>query len=104
MLASRVMSKSTFAKNIAPKTLSRSPPKYKLLLHNDIKQDKDDDRYVVKVIGKVIEDMTVEEAWKKATEARAKGTSLLRVCHQDIAERYCEKIRANGVKSTIEPA
>jgi ATP-dependent Clp protease adaptor protein ClpS len=84
-----------------PVTQSRPPPRYKLLLHDD---KFNEGRYVVKVLARIICNMTMEEAEEKMMEAHLKGVSLLRVCPQDEAEDYCEKIRYNGVKSTVEPA
>jgi ATP-dependent Clp protease adapter protein ClpS len=83
-----------------PKLRHASPPYYKLFLHKDIEFEH---RYVSKVVSKVIEDMTIEEANDKATQAYLMGISLLRVCPQDIAVDYCERIRSQNVKTTIEP-
>lgn len=84
-----------------PKLDARLPPYYKLILHKDISFEH---KYVSKVISGVIDNMTLAEANDKATEAYLKGKSLLRICPQEIAEDYCEQIRANQVKTTIEPA
>jgi ATP-dependent Clp protease adapter protein ClpS len=85
---------------VSPKTKTRPPPSYKLLLHKEKHQK---DIYVVKIIAGVIKDMTIEEAESKVYEVNKKGISLLRVCPQEVAEDNCERIRLNGVKSTIEP-
>jgi ATP-dependent Clp protease adapter protein ClpS len=85
-----------------PRTQHRSPPLYKLLLHRD--EEHSEGNYTAKVVARVIDGMTMEEATQKWREANATGLSILRTCQQDLAEDYCTRIRRNGVRSTIEPA
>ena len=74
-------------------------PRYRLLLHND---DFNEDKYVLKILHKVIDDMTKEEAKDKMFEAHVQGISLLRVYPQEMAESYCESIRLHGVHTSVE--
>jgi ATP-dependent Clp protease adaptor protein ClpS len=59
---------------------------------------------VVKVLLRVVEGFTVDEAVVVMQEAHLSGVALVRMCAQDEAERYCEDMRLNGLISTIEPA
>lgn len=84
-----------------PAMKAKLPPFYKLVLHRDSGFDH---KYVAKVVHKTIDDMSFEEACDKTTEAYLMGKSLLRVCPQELAEDYCEKIRSNKVMATVEAA
>jgi ATP-dependent Clp protease adapter protein ClpS len=83
-----------------PSLRATLPPHYKLLLHKEI--GVFDHQYVAKVVHKTIDGMSFEEACDKTTEAYLMGSSLLRICPQELAKDYCEKIRANKVMATIE--
>jgi ATP-dependent Clp protease adapter protein ClpS len=83
-----------------PSLRATLPPHYKLFLHRET--GVFDHQYVAKVVHKVIDDMSFEEACDKSTETYMMGRSLLRVCPQELAEDYCKKIRANKVMATIE--
>lgn len=94
-----------FPVNVKPKmkypSLSTDvPPHYKVILHKD---GGFNHKHVSRVITSVIVDMSLSEANDKATEAFLKGTSLLRVCPEDIATSYCNDIKKQNVLSTIEP-
>lgn len=100
-LTTRPVSTATKTKSFTnPKIKTGFPPYYKLYLH---KFPYFEHGYVSTVIHKVIDGMTKEEANDKTTEAYLNGLSLLRVCPQEIAEDYCEKIRSKQIISTIEP-
>jgi ATP-dependent Clp protease adaptor protein ClpS len=74
-------------------------PHYKLVLHRDPSFDH---KYVASVVHKTIDDMSFEEACDKTSEAYLLGKSLLRVCPQEQAEDYCEKIRDKKLMATVE--
>ena len=74
-------------------------PHYKLFLH---RSKEFDHSYISKIIHKTIDDMNIEEARDKTTEAYLMGRSLLRVYPLEIAEDCCEKIRSNQVDASIE--
>eukprot|EP00198_Chlamydomonas_reinhardtii_P002468 XP_001691804.1 clp protease adaptor protein [Chlamydomonas reinhardtii] len=78
----------------------KRPPIYKVLLHNDNYNKRE---YVVKVLLKVVEQITVDDAVTCMQEAHETGVALVVACPQDNAERYCEGLRLNGLTSTIEP-
>lgn len=99
MLAAKPVKAPTAIKQ--PKTQSRHPPKYKLMLHNDVHFEV---RHSSKVLVKTIHDMVYEEASQKTWEAFLKGVAILGEYPQEIAEDYCHTLRLNSVKSTIEPA
>ncbi len=59
--------------------------------------------YVVKVLVKVVEGYTVDDAIEVMQEAHESGVAMVIAGPQDEAERYCEGLRLNGLSSTIEP-
>ncbi|CAA0806475.1 Ribosomal protein L12/ ATP-dependent Clp protease adaptor protein ClpS family protein [Striga hermonthica] len=82
------------------KSRKMSPP-YRVLLHND---DTNKREYVVQVLMKVIDGMTVDNAVNIMQEAHFNGMSVVIVCGQEDAEEYCMQLRGNGLLSSIEPA
>lgn len=71
-----------------------------MLLHNDATNKRD---YVVKVLMKCVEGMTVEKAYDIMSEAHEHGLALVLVAIQEEAENVCDKLRGNGLVATIEP-
>lgn len=82
-------------------TTKQRPRYYRVMLHND---DFNRREYVVKVLIKVLDNFTVEDAINCMQEAHTNGVACLVSCPQEDAERYCEGLRGNGLISTIEPA
>lgn len=85
------------------KTKPRPPqplPPWKVLLHND---DKNDMLYVVRT---VMELTTLNEhaATVRTIEAHKTGVSLLLTTHRERAELYKEQFEAKGLTVTIERA
>jgi ATP-dependent Clp protease adaptor protein ClpS len=80
--------------------LRKRPPIYKVMLHNDNYNRRE---YVVKVLIKVVEGFTVEDAMQVMEEAHETGVAMVLACPQDEAEEYCENLRTNGLASSIEP-
>jgi ATP-dependent Clp protease adaptor protein ClpS len=78
----------------------KRPPIYKLMLHNDNYNRRE---YVVKVMLKIVEGLTVEDAVNVMNEAHEEGVAMVLACPQEEAERYCEGLRLNGLSSSIEP-
>merc|ERR1711963_605152 len=72
----------------------RKPPIYKVLLHNDNNNRRE---YVVKVLLKVVDGMTVDDAVNVMNEAHINGLALVISCAQNDAERYCNGLRSNGL-------
>lgn len=79
----------------------KRPPIYKLYLHNDNYNKRE---YVVKVLLKIVDQITVDDAVTVMQEAHETGVALVVACPQENAERYCEGLRLNGLTATIEPA
>ena len=80
--------------------LKKKPPIYKVLLHND---DFNKREYVVRVLLKVVEGYTVEDALNVMQEAHMYGIAFVTECSQEKAEEFCEGIRSGGLICTIEP-
>jgi ATP-dependent Clp protease adaptor protein ClpS len=59
---------------------------------------------VVKVLMRCIEDMSEARAEEIMATADAFGKAMVVICAQEKAEDYCEKLRANGLTSSIESA
>ncbi|KAL6750634.1 clp protease adaptor protein [Haematococcus lacustris] len=81
-------------------TVKKRPPTYKVMLHNDNYNKRE---YVVKILLKVVEGITVDDAVVTMQEAHQSGVALVIACPQEDAERFCEGLRLNGLTSTIEP-
>lgn len=78
----------------------KRPPMYRVMLHND---DVNRREYVVQVLLKVIDGMTVDDAVNVMQEAHVNGLAMVIACSQEDAERYCQGLRSNGLISSIEP-
>lgn len=78
----------------------KRPPIYKVFLHNDNYNKRE---YVVKVLLKIVDTITIDDAVVVMQEAHESGVALVVSCPQEDAERYCEGLRLNGLTSTIEP-
>lgn len=71
------------------------------MLHNDSVNRRE---YVVRVLLKVIKELTVDDAVGAMQQAHMYGMACVIACPQQDAEKYCEGLRANGLIATIEPA
>ena len=92
-----------------PKKQSKSKPKkrppglmpqWKVLLHND---DKNDMLYVVVTIVELTP-LEKEEAILRMKEADKTGVALLLTTHKERAELYKDQFESKGLTVTIEPA
>lgn len=83
-----------------PTTDTRTPPPYRVILHND---DVNDMLYVVETICRLTP-LTIEQAKEKMLEAHLKGLTVLLVCHKERAELYQEQFQSCRLTVTIEPA
>ncbi len=87
-------------RKVSPKGKPPQPlPPWKVLLHND---DKNDMPFV---IGTVVEltPLNEQEAKLRTIEAHETGVALLLVTHQERAELYMEQFASKSLIVTIEP-
>ena len=92
-----------------PKTKGKRSPKkkppqmlppWKVLLHND---DKNDMIFVARTILELTP-LKQEEAVLRMKEAHETGVALLLVTHKERAELYKDQFESKGITVTIEPA
>ena len=92
------------AKPARKKSPRRKPPQplppWKVLLHND---DKNDILFVVKTIMELTP-LGEQDAKLRTEEAHDSGVSLLLTTHKERAELYQEQFQSKGLTVTIEPA
>ena len=75
-------------------------PPYKVLLHND---DKNDMGHVILSIIELTP-LKEQDALLRMKEAHKTGVALLLVTHKERAELYQEQFQTKGLITTIEPA
>ena len=78
----------------------RQMPPWKVLLHND---DKNEMLYVVQAIVQLTP-LNKEDAVERMIEAHKTGVALLLTTHKERAELYQEQFQSKGLVVTIEPA
>jgi ATP-dependent Clp protease adaptor protein ClpS len=102
-------SSSGTAAAVKPKrSLKKSPkknppghlPPWKVLLHND---DKNDHAFVIDAIVNLTP-LDKDEAVVRTREADQTGVALLLTTHKERAELYQEQFQSKGLTVTIEPA
>ena len=71
-----------------------------MLLHND---DVNRREYVVQVLLKVVDGMSMDDAIQVMSEAHQYGKAVCIVAPQPDAEDYCEQLRSHGLISSIQP-
>ena len=86
----------TAPKNKPPQML----PPWKVLLHND---DKNDMPHVVSTIMELTT-LKEQDAKLRTQEAHETGVALLLTTHKERAELYREQFQSKGLTVTIEPA
>jgi ATP-dependent Clp protease adaptor protein ClpS len=95
---------ATAPKKSPKKNPQKKPPQmlppYKVLLHND---DKNDMHFVINTIMELTP-LNEDQAKQRTTEADKTGLSLLLVTHKERAELYQEQFTSKGLVVTIEPA
>jgi ATP-dependent Clp protease adaptor protein ClpS len=86
-----------------PATKPRPPqmlPPWKVLLHND---DKNDFGFVILTIVELTT-LNEQDAKKRTLEAHESGVALLLTTHKERAELYKDQFQSKGLTVTIEPA
>lgn len=78
---------------------SKPLPPWKVLLHND---DKNDTDYVVHSIMELTP-LKEPEAFQRMEEAHKSGLALLLTTHRERAELYQEQFQSKNLTVTIEP-
>ena len=95
---------ATKTKRAPKKSPSKKPPQplppWKVLLHND---DKNDIDFVVDTIV-ALTPLNEKDASKRTLEAHQTGVALLLTTHKERAELYREQFQSKGLTVTIEPA
>jgi len=89
----------TTDKRPSPPKLDHLPP-FKVLLHND---DKNDMEYVASALVQ-IGNMPLQQAVLVMLEAHHSGLALVCVAHRELAELKAEQFQSKGLVATIEPA
>lgn len=75
-------------------------PPWKVLLHND---DKNDILFVVRTVLELTP-LNEQEAEQRTVEAHKTGVALLLTTHKERAELYQDQFTSKGLTVTIEPA
>jgi ATP-dependent Clp protease adaptor protein ClpS len=88
------------AKRSPKRTPPRQLPPWKVLLHND---DKNDVFFVVETI-MALTPLNEQDAKRRMKEAHDTGVALLLVTHKERAELYKDQLESKGLTGTIEPA
>ncbi|NEP82663.1 MAG: ATP-dependent Clp protease adapter ClpS [Okeania sp. SIO3C4] len=81
-------------------TVRKPAPRYRVLLHND---DFNSMEYVVQTLMKTVPSLTQPQAVDIMMEAHSNGIALVITCALEHAEFYCERLKNQGLTSTIEP-
>ena len=91
-------------KRAVKKSPQKKPPQmmppWKVLLHND---DKNDMTFVVNTVVELTP-LNEQDAELRTVEAHQTGVSLLLTTHKERAELYQEQFTSKGLVVTIEPA
>ena len=59
---------------------------------------------VVWRLWRIIPGMNMERATEVTWEAQTKGRAVAKTCHKELAELYEDRLRANGLTVSTEPA
>ena len=90
------VSTATLSEKVKPRLL----PQYKVILHND---DKNDVGFVVDTIVLLCA-LNKQDAEARTQEADKTGCSLLLITHKERAELFVEQFHSRSLTVTIEPA
>ena len=82
-----------------PEQKARLFDPYKVLLHND---DKNDMGYVVQSLIKAVPQLSSEQAAEIMEEAHHEGVALVLLAPLEHAEMYCDRIKSFGLVASIE--
>jgi len=79
---------------------TRNELPWSLILHDD----RNPINRVVWRLWRTLPGMSMKKATKVRWEAHAKGRAVAKVCHRELAELYEERLRAEDLTVSIEPA
>jgi ATP-dependent Clp protease adaptor protein ClpS len=82
------------------KRKTRTHPPWNVILHNDWENSMP--RVVWVLV--VIPGMTIKKATKIMYKAHSSGQAVVKSCHKELAELYEERLRAEGLTVSTEPA
>lgn len=88
------------AKKAPQKKPPRQMPPWKVLLHND---DKNEFLFVIRTVMELTP-LNEQDAKERTVEAHETGVALLLTTHKERAELYQEQFASKGLVVTIEPA
>src|SRR3712207_2686822 len=74
---------------------------WNVILHNDWENSMP---RVVIILKKIIPGMTLKKATRIMWEAHTTGKAVVKSCHKELAELYQERLLAEGLSVSIEPA
>jgi ATP-dependent Clp protease adapter protein ClpS len=74
--------------------------RYAVVLHNDALNTK---RHVISALTTAVPDMQAAEAAYVTYRAHNTGQSIVRICEEDVAMRYCADLARNQLDITMEP-
>ena len=80
---------------------STTEPPWDVILHNEWENAL---RRVILVLRRVIPGMGLKRAAKVAWEAHSTGRAVVKRCHKELAELYKERLQAEGLTVSMEPA
>ena len=80
---------------------AKSEAPWNVILHND--WDNSMPRVVI-ILKRVIPGMTLKKATAIMYQAHSTGQALVKSCHRELAELYEERLQAEGLTVSIEPA
>lgn len=74
-------------------------PPYNVILHNSLHPMT----WVVYALAKSIPGLNLKKATKIMLTAHREGRAVAKQCHKELAELYEERLKAKGLKASIEP-
>ncbi len=98
-----IMTATKIMKEERTRTRNKAKPElpWNVILHNDWENSMP---RVVIILKKVIPGMTLKNATRIMYEAHSTGQALVKSCHKELAELYEERLQAEGLTVSIEPA
>jgi ATP-dependent Clp protease adaptor protein ClpS len=93
--------KTTTERRASRASKPRPEPPYNVILHNDWENSM---VRVVAVLRRVIPGMSLRRATAIMWTAHTTGRATVKRCHKELAELYRDRLLAEGLTASIEPA